>query len=599
MSAQRTGLGPKGALVAQEDGTALDTWPTPGGGTGHRAGADCGEALRASEQRLRQEFGSAPVGLAVISLADDRPGAYLAVNDAYCQLTGFSREELTGAGFLGDVHPQEQPALETLIGELAAGRTSQLRADTRLVRKDGEIILVRLSGSAVQRPGTQRYLPAYVEDRTAAEAAQAEIQRLEHELLHAHRLDSLGQLVGGITHDFNNLLAVISNYATVVREEISAAEAAESATRWEPVRRDVEQIEAAADRATRLIKRLLAFARRHAARPALVNVDQLVGDVIRLLGQVLGEHVGLVYRPAADLWPVQADAGQLEQAIINIVVNARDAMPSGGQVIIHTANLAIPPAAGAGAAGTDAGAAPGFAADQGHPAGLVDLLAGRYVRLSISDTGTGMDAATAERAFEPFFTTKGGDQAAGLGLAVVRKFAARAGGRAWLRSAPGGGTTVTMLLPAAASSDSGTDGAAAEPPAAAAERASTVLVVDDEAAIRDVAHRVLTQAGYSVVTAPSPAEALGLLQNAGMPADLLLTDVVMPGMTGGAFAAAARAARPGLRVLFMSGYEQPVGLPDSSPGSAAQVLDKPFSRAALLAKVSELLTAGPGASPAS
>ncbi len=587
--------------MAQEDGAALGTWPAPRGGPGHRTGADWGDSLRAGEQRLRQEFGTSPAGLAVISLADDRPGVYLAVNDSYCQLTGFSREELTGADFLGDVHPEEQPALETLIGELAAGRASQLRADTRLVRKDGEIILVRLTGPAIQRPGGRRYLPAYVEDRTAAEAARAEIRRLEHELLHAHRLDSLGQLVGGITHDFNNLLAVISNYATVVREEISAAEAAESTTRWEPVRRDVEQIEAAADRATRLIKRLLAFARRHEDRPALVNVGQLVGDVIMLLGQVLGEHIGLVYRPAADLWPVQADPGQLEQAIINIVVNARDAMPSGGQVIIHTANLTIPPAAAvdaAAATGPDVGAVPEFTADHGHAAGLGGLLAGRYVRLSISDTGAGMDAATAGRAFEPFFTTKDGDQAAGLGLAVVRKFAARAGGRAWLRSEPGGGTTVTVLLPAAAGPGPGTAWpGTAEPTASAAERASTVLVVDDEAAIRDVAHRVLTQAGYSVVTAANPAEALGLLQDAGMPADLLLTDVVMPGMTGGAFAAAARAARPGLQVLFMSGYELPGGLPGSSPGSPAAVLDKPFSRASLLAKVGELLTAGPGAGP--
>jgi PAS domain S-box-containing protein len=558
--------------VTQEDGTALeDPRAVP-----NVVGGEHGEALRASEQRFAREFGRMPVGMVMTSLAADRPNAYIAVNDAFCRLTGYSRRELGGGDFLGDFHPEEQPALEALIQEVAYGGTSQIRTDTRLLRKDGEIIFVRLTGSAIQPAAGLRYLATFIEDASAAEQARVEIRRLEHELQRSRRLESLGQLVGGITHDFNNLLAVISSYAGLVRDEVSAAEATQSATRWEPVRRDVEQIEVAAERAKRLIKQLLAFARRQEARPVLLDLDRLVSDVTRLLGQVLGEHVRLVTRPDAGLWPLEADPGQLEQAIINIAVNARDAMPAGGRVTIETANI-------------DTTASP---ADLPPPQpGHAGLPPGRYVQLRVSDTGAGMDAVTAEQAFEPFFTTKGGDQAAGLGLTAVRRFAALAGGQAWLASESGGGTTVTVMLPAATGSGDSLTAAMIPRQAVTADHSRTVLVVDDEAAIRDVAQRVLTRAGYRVVTAASRSQALELLGDPGELVDLILSDVVMPGMTGAAFAARAQSVRPGIEVLFMSGYEQPGPVAAGWPDSGAQFLDKPFSRATLLARVSQLLTA--------
>jgi signal transduction histidine kinase len=427
-----------------------------------------------------------------------------------------------------------------------------------------------------QKHGSALNVPRQAADGAAADGAdalRAEIRRLEHELRRPHRLESLGQLIGGVAHEFNNLLAVIGNYASLVREEVSVAEATESATRWAPVRRDVEQIEDAADRATSLAEHLVAFARRDETQPVLVDLGRMLHDVVRLLGRVLGEHVRLVTRPGTGLLAVEADPGQLEQAIISIVVNACDAMPSGGQVTIEaasidTANLGV---------------------SEPCPEEVADLFPGRYVRLRISDTGTGMDAVTAGRAFEPFFTTKGGDQAAGLGLSAVRMFAGRTGGMAWLRSAPGAGTTVTMLLPAARGAASVLTRPAVERPAVATERASTVLVVDDEAAIRDVAHRILTRAGYRVMTAAGQAQALAILSDPGVPVDLLLTDVIMPGMTGPALAAQAGAVRPGIRVLFMSGYDQRTAMP------GVQVISKPFSRAVLLARVNQLLIADLGA----
>jgi PAS domain S-box-containing protein len=563
--------------VAPEDISASQEWPA------EVAAGDLAGVLRASEQRFRQQFGRVPVGMLVTSLIADRPNAYLAVNETFCQLTGYTPAELGRADFLGDVHPDDQPALEILIHSVVSGETDQIQANLRLVREDGAIVFVQLTGSAIQPPAGERYLAIFIEDTSAAEQARAEIGRLEQELQQSRRAENVGQLVGGIAHDFNNLLTVIGNYASLVRDEVSVAEATESATRWEPVRWDVEQIEDAADRAKRLIKHLLAFARREEGKPVLLDFGQLINDVTRLLREMLGERVPLVTRQDAGLWPVQADPALLEQAIMNIAVNARDAMPAGGRVTIESTNI------------DTAKSVP----DRQDGADLAELLPGRYVELRITDTGAGMDAATAERAFEPFFTTKSGDQAAGLGLSAVSRFAARAGGRAWLRSAPDQGTTVTVILPAAPGSGSGATGPAAAHPGSAREYAGVVLVVDDEAAIREVAHRVLTSAGYRVITAANGQDALDVLEDPGTRADVLLTDVVMPGMTGEAFAARVKTIRPDIRVLFMSGYQRPGGGEpgggehsagtDAWPESGTPVIEKPFTRAALLARITQVL----------
>ena len=555
--------------------------PADPGGADETAGT-WGDALRASEQRFGREFGRAPLGLVAASLRAGQRWACLAVNDTYCELTGYPRAELDGTDLLGSFHPEDQPALEILIAEARSearsgarsGATGQIGTDARLVRRDGELVCVHLTGSVIRPADGEPYLAVFVEDITAAEQARAELKLLQRELQRSRRMASLGQLVGGISHDFSNTLTVIANYASLVRDEVTVAETTESAGKWRHVRLDVEQIEEAAERSKRLIQHLLAFTRREEADPVLLDLGLMISDATGLLTEVLGEHVPVVTRQAAGLWPVQADPGLLKQAIVNIALNARDAMPGGGQVTIDAMNI-------------DTDDLPGDGQDV---TGLAELLPGRYVGFRITDTGTGMSAATAERAFEPFFTTKSEDRAAGLGLSTVHRFAAQAGGKAWLRSELGRGTTVTVVLPAAAGSGS--------PGAARAERPaelSRVLVIDDEAAIREVAHRVLTSAGYQVVTAANGSEALGLLRDGKAVVDLVLTDVVMPGMTGPAFAAQARAMFPGLPVLYMSGYEQQESTAGEFPGPGAQVIGKPFSRAALLARVTQLLTADAGA----
>ena len=397
-----------------------------------------GEALETGEQQSWREFGRAPIALILAGLTADRGCVCFAVNETYCELAGYSRREMSGGDFLSFFHPEDQPGLEILIPDVLSGATDRFGADTRLIRKDGEIVWARLTGSVIRPPAGERYLATFIEDITAAEQARAEIQRLQRELQRSRRLASLGQLVGGISHDFSNTLTVIANYASLVRDELVVAEATESAAKWGPVRWDVDRIEEAADHAKRLIKHLLAFTRREETEPMLVDLGQMISDATGLLSEVLGEHVPIVTRQAEGLWTVQADPGLLKQAIVNIALNARDAMPGGGQVTIDTANIDMED----------------LPADWQDTAELAELLPGRYVAFRVTDAGTGMDAATAERAFEPFFTTKSGDPAAGLGLPVVRRFATQAGGNAWLRSGPGKGTTVTVVLPAAAGSDS-------------------------------------------------------------------------------------------------------------------------------------------------
>ena len=530
-------------------------------------------ALRARELQLEREFGRAPTSWVMISLAAGRRGLYLAVSDAYCELTGYSLGELDGRDFLGDVHSEDRAALETLIQDVISGVTSLIRTDARLVRQDGEIVYGRLTGAAIRPAAGERYLAVFAEDISAAEQARAEIRRLRRELQRSRRLASLGQLVGGISHDFSNMLTVIANHASLIRDELIVAEATESAARWGPVRWDVEQIEDSADRARRLIRHMLAFARREEAEPVLVDLGQTVSEVTGLLSEVLGEHVPVITRTGEGLWPLQADRAQLEQVIVNVALNARDAMPGGGQVTIETANIDLA----------------SYQADSPDAADLAELLPGRYVGLRITDTGTGMDALTAEQAFEPFFTTKSGDQAAGLGLAAVHRFATQAGGKAWLRSEPGRGTTVTVMMPAAAQASAAPDGHQGW----AAEHTSTVLVVDDDAAIRNVTHRVLASAGYRVLTAADGQEALAFLGDPERTVGLVLTDIVMPGMTGEAFATRAHALRPGLPVLFMSGYERH-GAAEGWPGPGTHVIAKPFTRAALLARVTQALADSAG-----
>jgi two-component system, cell cycle sensor histidine kinase and response regulator CckA len=548
----------------QAEATAMDheqTWP-------------------ARERWFQHGFEHMPCGMVVMSLAPGRPNLYLAANDSFCQVAGYSWAELAGREFISDFHPDDQAGLDTAFQQVISGDCSSIQATSRIVRKDGETVCIRLTIATIQPAAGERYLTAFVEDITAAEQGAAEISQLRTELARSRRMKSLGHLLDGVAADFNNLLMVIGSYASLVHEEVSLAETAGSATRWRPVRSDIEQIQDAAERAKMLIKHLLAFARRESALAEDVDLGQVVSDASLLLAELLGEQIPIVIQATRGAWPVHAAPAILELMIADIAANARDAMPSGGQVTIGIQNVDT--------AGSDGIAH--LKISQRDANELAVLLPGRYVLLRITDTGIGMDPAIAERAFEPFFTTKDHNESAGLGLAGVHGVAAQAGGRAWLESEPGRGTTVTVALPAAPGSGYDT-ASAGTTQASSTPGAGSVLVIDDNPQIREVVHRVLTSAGYGVTTAAGGQDALDLLDNPDITADLVLTDVVMPGITGNAFAAQLKARRPGLKILFMSGYERPHNASETWPGEGVQVIGKPFSRAALLATVSRLLGA--------
>jgi len=388
---------------------------------------------------------------------------------------------------------------------------------------------------------------------------------MQAQLQQAQRLENLGQLAGGVAHDFNNLLAVILNYTTFVSETLTAATGSDWAEGREAALGDLEQVKLAAERAARLTRQLLAFARREVIRPQVLDIDEVITAVEEMLRRTLGEHVELLTSLGADLWPVLADPGQLEQVLVNLAVNARDAMPGGGTLMIDTGNITV---------------------DADTIAGGSKARHGRNVRLRVSDSGTGMTPEVAEHAFEPFFTTKGEGAGTGLGLATVYGIIAQAGGSVRIYSEPSTGTTFTITLPVT------TEVALpkAEPaPYQRSPRGETVLVVEDEVALREVTKRIFARNGYKVITATNGPEALDVASNHPGEIHLLVTDVVMPQMLGKEVAEKMRVIKPGIEVLFMSGYAQPVLASQGRLDPDVMLVEKPFSEAELMAKAGAVL----------
>jgi nitrogen-specific signal transduction histidine kinase/CheY-like chemotaxis protein len=387
----------------------------------------------------------------------------------------------------------------------------------------------------------------------------------QERLAQAQRLESLGQLAGGVAHDFNNLLAVILNYAEFAAEELAAATESDWAGRCESAHDDVEQISRAGERAASLTRQLLAFARREVVQPQVLDLDTVVTAVEEMLRRTLGEHVELTISLAGGLHPVLADPGRLEQVLVNLAVNARDAMPGGGMLTIDTSNITV---------------------DADSIAGGSESPLGQQVRLRVSDTGTGMPPEVVAHAFEPFFTTKADDGGTGLGLATVYGILTQADGHIRIYSEPGGGTTFSITLPATTLAASP---AASEVTYQRTPSGETVLVVEDEAALREVTRRILARNGYQVITAASGPEALEIARNYQGEIHLLVTDVVMPHMLGKEVAEQVLLIKPGTEVLYMSGYARPVLASQGRLEPGVALVEKPFSEADLLAKAGQVL----------
>jgi len=409
---------------------------------------------------------------------------------------------------------------------------------------------VQLSVRAVRNADRQvHYYETFVRDVT-------EQRRLQQQLVQSQKMEAVGRLAGGIAHDFNNLLTVITTYCDLLLEDLA---------REDPKRDDVEQVRKAADGAAALTRQLLAFSRQQVLEPKVLNMSAVVSGVEKMLRRVIGEDVDLATALDPDVGSVKADVGQLEQVLMNLAVNARDAMPTGGKLTIEI---------------TNAEHDPDYAREQEAEA------VRRFVMLAVSDTGIGMDEATKARIFEPFFTTKEPGKGTGLGLATVYGIVKQSGGFIWVYSELGRGTTFKIYLPRV---DAAAEGVAATTRSDLPRGTETVLLVEDAAAVRAVTRHVLERQGYAVLEASHGAAALELAANHAGPIHLLLTDVIMPGLSGRQVADRLTALRPDTQVLYASGYTDDAVVRHGVLESGIAYLQKPFTTESLARKVREVL----------
>ncbi len=489
----------------------------------------------------------------------DTCGRILAVNHAFADLTGAATLALVGAPMAAWLRPAEG-------GTLAPGE----RPAAATVRHgDGSERAVECTVTAVPSRDARIVAVRDLSDRLRVDRARREIHDLTEQLRRAQKIGALGRLAGGVAHDFNNLLQVIGGYA-----EALGAERLDQSTR----RRLLRPNRGATDRASALTRQLLAFGRRQVLLPEVIDLNVTVRTMERMMGRVIGEHIRLASVLAADLASVRVDPGQIEQVVINLVLNARDAMPGGGTLEIATANVRRAEA-------------------WSTPAMPVSVPEGAWVRLTVRDTGTGMDADTAAQAFEPFFTTKDATHGSGLGLSMVYGIVKQSGGYTWIDSEPGAGTAVHVLLPAVA------DAVTARAPRDEAARPGPVpvpqgpvLLVEDDPEVRALFASFLRQAGYDVVEAADGKDAVAAFTTRRADIDVVITDVVMPNTSGPALAAALRARRPALKILYVSGYAEELDVAGGSPAHSAY-LQKPVTRLTLLRQVAALLAPAPEPAP--
>jgi two-component system cell cycle sensor histidine kinase/response regulator CckA len=499
------------------------------------------EALRANQRLLQGIVDNS----AAVIYVKDLEGRYLLVNRRFEELFRVTREKLRGRTDF-DLHASEH--------------AQTLRAvDARVLEANGA---VQGEETVAQRDGVHTYLTVKFplrdpEGRSFATCGIAtditERKLLEEQLMQSQKLESVGRLAGGLAHDFNNILTAILGYGEIVTRELPPDN---------PLTSDVEEIKLAAERAGRLTRQLLLFARRGVTERRPLDLGELAQSLSQLLRRLVGEHVELVVEGTEGLWPVRADVGQLEQVLVNLAVNARDAMPRGGRLTIRTENVTVPP--------------------EQAPVGLP---AGDHVRLTVGDTGSGMNAETRAHLFEPFFTTKAGGKGNGLGLATCHGIVQQCGGAISCASELGRGSAFTIYLPRYTGRAQGLE-VSEESPAPGGHE--TVLVVEDDPSVREIAVRALRARGYQVLEAANGVEALALAEQPGHRIDLLVTDMIMPQLGGLDLAEKLRANRPRLRALFTSGYTEDSAV-QLREIEDARFLPKPFTGSALARRVREVL----------
>jgi PAS domain S-box-containing protein len=475
------------------------------------------------------------------------------VNPAFTRITGYSREEVLGQNPRILKSGKQDPALyhqlwtDILKGKIWHGEIINRRKDGKLYTEEMTIAPVRgARGEVINFIATKQDV--------------TERKTLEEQVRQAAKIEAVGRLAGGVAHDFNNLLTIINGYSDLVLRHLEPSD---------PIRSHLEEIKNAGSRAALLTRQLLAFSRQQVLAPRVLDLNDLVADVEKMLRRLIGEDIEMAIVRGPALWGVKADPGQIGQILMNLAVNARDAMPEGGNLVIETANVELD----SSYAGRHRGA---------HP--------GRYVMLAVSDTGTGMDAETQAHIFEPFFTRKEKEKGTGLGLATVYGIVKQSGGHVWVYSEPGRGTTFKIYLPRAEEIDE--SGQAPEARARPLGGSETILLVEDEGAVRALAARILQEHGYKVLQGATPTDAIQIGEQHKETIDLLLTDVVLPGMSGRNVAEHLAFFRPGMKVLYMSGYTDDSVVRHGVLEANTAFLQKPFTPASLARKVREVLDGG-------
>ncbi len=504
------------------------------------------EELRKSESIFRLLFEHNPLPT---WLHDADTLEFLRANEAAVELYGYSHEEFEKMTIL-DIRPvSERERVAAYLRQVSD--KDEDHGFWLHQTKDGKTIEVEVISHAL----------LYAGRRVRLVVAQdiSERRNLEHQLRQAQKMEAIGRLAGGVAHDFNNLLMVIKGHTELLLNVLSPSD---------HVARKIEQIDRSADRAATLTRQLLAFSRMQVLQPQVINLNSVVEEMAKLLPRLIGEDIELVVRADEELGTIRADASQLEQIIMNLAVNARDAMPNGGKFVIETCNIDL---------------------DQTYMASHPLMKPGPYVLMTVSDSGTGMDAETQSHIFEPFFTTKEKGKGTGLGLATVYGIVKQSGGFVWVYSELSKGTSFKIYLPRVDQAEdvSGVPTATVEVPLGT----GTVLLAEDEQDVREIAREFLESGGYKVLEARDAEEAVKLAREHGGAIDLLVTDMVMPGMTGQELAVQLQHEYPGLRIVFMSGYSEHAATEMANADPNVRLLNKPFSRGTLLRGVREILHA--------
>jgi PAS domain S-box-containing protein len=514
---------------------------------------DTTETVQAEAEirRLSTALEQSPVSIVITDL----DGTIEYVNRKFTEVSGYARHEVIGrnprilkSGRLSAESYRELWATITAGGEW--------RGELQNCAKDGTLFWERAVISPISNEaGRITHFLAVKEDISERKAAEQTLRDTQGQLAQAQKMEAIGLLAGGIAHDFNNLLGVIAGYCELVLRELGEED---------PRRRRLLEIRKAAERATGLTRQLLAFSRKQVMQPRVIDLNVVVSDMSKMLRRLIGEDVELLALAGNGLGMVRADPGQMEQVLLNLALNARDAMPRGGKLTIETANVTLD--------GAQADMRPG-------------VTPGRHVMLAVSDTGHGMNRDVQARVFEPFFTTKGQGKGTGLGLSTVYGIVKQSGGSIWVYSEEGVGTSFKVYLPRIEAS---AEVAEPEPPRARRGGSETILLVEDDASLRELVAEVLGDLGYTVLAAAHPEEALDLVAR-GTRLDLLLTDVVMPGIGGRELARRIEASVPGLKVLYASGYTADAILRHGILADGLAFLQKPFTADVLALKVREVL----------